>query len=189
VNTKTIELDLETYDTPGLRRYTIKGDCVIPSRIIVKNNRLIMLVNICGESDNEHDLRVEVHGTGWPIPNAENIKYAGTGVIAGGRYVWHVFYSFAKKDEATKNSNNDDMRIFTIFKYPIADSGTTTISFDHKFVMPLHVGLQNGELMLWVLFEVVSTLQESTRVFVAVDDGELIDGAKLVVRLNYLKST
>jgi hypothetical protein len=157
-----MEYPLDMYDTPGVRRIVIEGKNVTPTGIVVRDGQMFMRVEQSGGSGTWHDIRIEIHGTGWPIPNAEEVQYVGTGNVHG--YVWHVFYKTYVYDHDPANAelpNYDDpdepsaeaMRLYTIFKYPIADSGTTELRFRHRFVRALHAGKQYGELMLWVLLE------------------------------------
>ena len=173
MSSKITEYNLDMYDTPGVRRLFIKGETIKPVGVTARDGGLFLQVEVIGEdSDAEHDLRIEIHGTGWPIPNAEDVEYVGTGIE--NPFVWHVFYkafvrdygptsqydagnevNFDNADISDDEDASDAMRIYTIYKYPINATGSTELCFKLRFIKVLHTGLLYGQRMAWVLHELV----------------------------------
>ena len=149
---KLEEYPLEMYDTPKLMRFLIKGSAVNPVGVAVRDNKMFLQVEIIGEDQVEHDVRVEAHGTGWPIPNAEDITYIGTGIVYS--FVWHVFYTIhIPGDKEVEENESDTCRIYTIYKYPVKDNGEVDIETEHRIAKELYRGMQYGRQVAWVLLE------------------------------------
>ena len=140
------EFSLAMFDTPGVRNLKIIGDEAKPVGVIVRDDELFLQVEITGYSEREHDIHVEIHGTGWPILNAEEVTYAGTGIVSG--YVWHVFWTIVGSVSRT-----DERRIYTIYKYPVREDGAVEIDTDLRVVRELYREVQYGCLMAWVLLD------------------------------------
>ena len=135
------EYPLGMFDTPILIRFQVQGGEVNPVGVVVRDNEMFLQIEVTGTNQIEYDIFVEVHGTEWPIPNAEDAKYVGTGTVYG--FVWHVFCTIqAASIENMEERTSDKHRIYTIYKYPVEDNGEVAIETEHRIARVLHRGIQ-----------------------------------------------
>ena len=164
-----VEYPMSVYDSPGIRYVTICCEEFKPIGVVVKDGEIYLRVEVeRGDGDTEHELTIEIYGTGHIIPEAEKIEYIDT--VESGCFIWHFFNA----DDEAAMEETEVKRLYIIYKYPIAETGSTELRLEHKFVRVLHSAMQNGVRMVWVLLELVQGGgQESVRTVCVNEKGKV----------------
>jgi hypothetical protein len=154
-------IDLEVFDSPEVYNLGFKGVSVQPLGLDTSSGAVELLVEVTGkdaEEATEHNMVVEAHGTGWPIPFVDDLEYLGTVMNYG--FVWHVFYMFRQEsglsEEESENKPAFDhaeirRNCCVIYKYDLVHNGRTDLKIPSPTARPLHVNWQYGQLRLWLL--------------------------------------
>jgi hypothetical protein len=194
-------------DSPYLCNLRFKGVAVKPIGLDSSSDEVEMLVEVMGQYSKEafeHELVIEVHGTGWPIPVAGQVNYLGTVMDWG--FVWHVFYMFRHEQtvpDMEKLSREEKYQnCSVVFKYDLAEEGATDLQIPGNTARPLHINRQHGQLRLWLLQDLIPAEGAETAVSVAAlpsgaDDGDAsldpaqileCNGSRYLMRFSSLQS-